>query len=63
MEYIVFKRMAMSNNRIYSGSRYEPRGRNADMTGMMTKRTPIFAHYQAEKPENTPFSNYNAKTG
>jgi|JI9StandDraft_1071089.scaffolds.fasta_scaffold666420_1 hypothetical protein len=30
---------------------------------MMVKRTPIFAHYQAEKPESSPFSNYNAKTG
>lgn len=54
--------MAMSN-RNYGGSRYEPRGRNADFGGTMFKRTPIFNHQQIEKQESSPFLNYNAKTG
>ena len=49
----------MSNNsRMYPGSRYEPQGRNANIAGSMFKRTPIFAHMQPEKQENSPFANY-----
>ena len=51
----------MSNNRMYAGSRYEPQGRNANLSGTMFKRTPIFTHLQADKQvENTPFAHYKA---
>ena len=43
---------------MYVGPRYEPQGRNANLPNNMFKRTPIFTHIQADKQDNSPFSNY-----
>ena len=54
----------MSNNRIFTGSRVEYQGRNANLQGTMVRRSPTFTAQQApERPETTPFANYHCKSG
>jgi len=48
----------MATNRIYVNSRFEPQGRNANLSANMFKRTPIFTHIQPEKQIESPFANY-----